>query len=109
MPDLHSQIFSLALSVFLFFGAANLTIELMISFIVLCKKLNATRQSHYSLESGKIETPSSLHAHELPAVSASLLAQVMALSPADRQLIISLLDLLSRNPSHLSCKKTGHS
>jgi hypothetical protein len=97
MPGVDSRVFSFALSVFLVFGAAHLTVELMISLVVLCKKLTATMQSHYSLESGKLEAPGSLHRDEFPQMNASLLAQVMALSPTDRQIISSLLDALSRN------------
>jgi hypothetical protein len=97
MPGVDSHVFSIALNVFLFFSAANLTIELMISFVVLCKKLKATMQSPYSLESGKLEVPSSLHRDGIRQMNASLLAQVMSLTPDDRQLISSLLDALSRN------------
>jgi len=102
MPGVDYRVFSFALNVFLIFGAANLTVELMISFIVLCKKLKATIQSHYSLESGKLEAPSSLDRDEFPKMSASLLAQIMALGPADRQIVSSLLDLLSRNGPYLT-------
>jgi len=102
MPGIDSHVFSFALSVFLFFGAANLTIELIISLVVLCKKLKATMQSHYSLESGKLEVRSSLHRDEFPKMSASLLAQVMALSSADRLMLSSLLDVLSHDGIHLA-------
>lgn len=96
MPGVDSHVFSFALNVFLFFGAANLTVELMISFVVVCKKLKATVQSHYSLGSGKLEASGSLQRDEHPP-NASLLAQILALSPADRQAMSSLLDTLSRN------------
>jgi hypothetical protein len=99
MPGIDSHVFSFALNVFLSFGAANLTVELMISFVVLCKKLKATMQSQYSLESGKLEVPGSLHRGPFPQMNASLLSQVMALSPADRQIIRSLLDMSSGNSS----------
>ncbi len=102
MPNIDSRIFSFALTGFLFFGAANLTIELMISFVLLCKKLKATVQSQYPLESGKLEVPSSLHRNELPQVNASLLGQLMALSPADRQIISSVLDVLSGKGPHVT-------
>src|SRR6267154_4805113 len=99
MPGVDSHVFSFALNVFLFFGAADLTVELMISFVVLCKKLKATMQSQYSLASGKLETPGSLHRSLFPQMNASLLSQVMALSPADRQIIRSLLEMSSGNSS----------
>jgi len=99
MPGVDSQIFSLALSVFLFFGATNLTIELTISLVVVCKRLKATVQSHYSLESGKLEAPGSSNSYEFPKISASLLTQIMALSPPDRQIIRSILDISSGNSS----------
>ena len=101
MPGVDSHLFSVALSVFLFFGAANLTIELLISLVVLYKKLRATLQSHYSLELGKLEVHSSSARDGFPTMNASLVAQVMALSPANRQLISSLLDTLSHDGLHL--------
>lgn len=55
MPDLEAQIFSAALIVFLLTGAAKLTIEQLISLVILFKKLKATIKSDYSLESGKLE------------------------------------------------------
>jgi hypothetical protein len=97
MPGVDSHVFSFALNVFLFFGAANLTVELMISFVVVCKKLKATVQSHYSLGSGKLEAPGSLHRDE-PPPNASLLAQILALSPADRLAVSSLLETLNAPP-----------
>jgi hypothetical protein len=109
MLGVDSHLFSFALNVFLFFGAANLTVELMISFVVLCKKLKATMQSHYSLESGKLQEPSSLHRALLPQLSASLLSQVMALSPADRQIVRSLLDVSSVNGSLTSAQENSFS
>jgi hypothetical protein len=99
MPGVDSQIFSLALSVFLVFGATNLAIELTISLVVLCKRLKATVQSHYSLESGRLDVPSPSQSDEFPKISASLLTQIMALSPADRQIIRSVLDISSANGS----------
>jgi hypothetical protein len=99
MPSIDSHVFSFALSTFLFFGSANLTVELMISFIVLCKKLKATFQSRYSLESGKLESPGSLHRDNFPGMSASLLTQVMSLSASDRQTIRSILEMSLRNES----------
>jgi|GEM_PF-2407115 len=57
MPDLEAQILSVVLIVFLLTGAAKLTIEQLISLVILWKKLQATIKSDYSLESGKLEKP----------------------------------------------------
>lgn len=97
MPGIDSQIFSFALNVFHLFVAANLTIELLISLVVLCKRLKTTIQSRYSLESGKLEVPNSLQPVEPAKMNTSLLVQIAALSPADRELLRSFLDVLSRD------------
>lgn len=55
MPDLEARIFSAALIVFLLTGAAKLTIEQLISLVILLKKLKATMKGTYSLESGRLE------------------------------------------------------
>jgi hypothetical protein len=100
MPGFDSHLFSIALNVFLIFSAANLSTEKLISLVVLYKKLRATMKSKYSLELGKLEGHDSLESDEPTKMNASLVAQVMALSPADRQLIRSLLDTLLHNGSH---------
>jgi hypothetical protein len=102
MPDVDFHLFSVALSVFLFFGAANLSTEQLISLVALYKKLRATLRSHYSLELGKLEVPSSLESDGSTKMDASLVSQVMALSPADRQSLSSLLEMLSHNGLHSS-------
>jgi hypothetical protein len=109
MPGVDSHVFSFALNVFLFFGAASLTIELMIPLVVQCKRLKATMQSQYSMESGKLEARDSLHRDEFSKMSASLLTQVMALSPADRQIIRSLLDVSPGNGSFTGAQKNSFS
>jgi hypothetical protein len=55
MPGLDPLIFSVALSIFLFTGATNLTIDQLISIVILFKKLKAIMKSDYSLESAKLE------------------------------------------------------
>ena len=55
MPDIDSQIFSVALTFFLLIGSAKLTIEQVINLVILFKKLKATIESQYSLEKGKLE------------------------------------------------------
>lgn len=107
MPSIDSQVFSFALSTFLFFGSANLTVELMISFVVLCKKLKATLHSHYSLESGKLEVPGAPHRNDTPGMSASLVAQIIALSPAERRTIRSILEISSGSDSLISNQDRG--
>jgi hypothetical protein len=102
MPDVDSHLFSVALNVFLFFGAAHLSTEQLISLVVLYKKLRAILRSHYSLELGKLEVDSSLEPDESTKMDASLVAQVMALSPADRQVLSSLLEILSLDGLHSS-------
>lgn len=92
MPDIDSQVFSYALTGFLIFGAANLTIELITAFVLSCKKLKSTILSPYDLESGKLKPSRSTPVFELHTLDAALLSQVLALSPADRQIIRSLLD-----------------
>jgi hypothetical protein len=57
MPDLESQIFSMALIFFLLIGSAKLTIEQLITLVILFKKLKATIESEYSLKTGKLESP----------------------------------------------------
>jgi hypothetical protein len=55
MPDLESQIFSVALTLFLLMGAAKLVIEQLVSLLIQYKKLEAMSKADYSLESGKLE------------------------------------------------------
>ena len=57
MPDLESQIFSMALIFFLLIGSAKLTIEQLITLVILFKKLKATIEGEYSLETEKLESP----------------------------------------------------
>lgn len=95
MPGIDSHVFSYALTGFLIFGAANLTIELIIAFVLSCKKLKATILTRYDLESGKLKPSSSTPVVEIHQLDAAILSRVLALSPADRQVIRSLLDTLS--------------
>ena len=50
MPGLDSYIFHFALSAFLLIGALKLTIEQLITLVVLVKKLNATIKTRYSFQ-----------------------------------------------------------
>lgn len=56
MSDLEPLIFSGALTAFLLTGAAKLTLEQIISLVILVKKLKATIKCNYSLELGNLET-----------------------------------------------------
>ena len=95
MPDIDARIFTFALHGFLFFGAANLTIELMTSFILLCKKLKATVQAPYDLKSGTLKPGCLVDSSEIPKLNATVLNRLLALTPEDRQIINSILDTLS--------------
>ena len=95
MPDFDSHVFSSALSVFLVFGAGNLALELMISLIVSYKRLKATVQNRYSFDSGKLEAPNSWPHDQRSELSPALLAQIIALSPADRRTLSSFLEACS--------------
>jgi hypothetical protein len=55
MPDLESQIFSVALILFLMIGSAKLIIEQLTALVIQFKKLKATIESEYSVETGKLE------------------------------------------------------
>lgn len=57
VPGVDSTIFAVALSAFLLIGALKLTIEQLISLVILVKKLKATVLSSYSLETGKLQSP----------------------------------------------------
>ena len=57
MPDLDSQIFSVAVVVFLLIGAAKLTIEQLINLVIQFKRLRATIEARYSLEIKDLEKP----------------------------------------------------
>lgn len=116
MPDIDARIFAFALHGFLFFGAANLTVELMTSFILLCKKLKATIQAPYDLQSGTLKPCSVVNSLEMHKGNETVLNQLLALTPEDRQIINSILntspsrrlgdignttDLKSDEPEHL--------
>lgn len=58
MPGLDSQIFTVALTLFLLIGSAKLTIEQLITLVILLKRLKATFEGEYSLETGKLEVRS---------------------------------------------------
>src|SRR5688572_33360554 len=107
MPDIDSHIFSAALTVFLFFGAANLTLELIISFVLVCKKLKATVKSPCDLETRKLRPSSSTQAENGQNSQADLLLQLIALNPTQRQAIASLLKTLSTTESADTAKTTN--
>jgi hypothetical protein len=52
MSELKTYIFSIALVLFLTFGAARLLLEELIALVLLIKKLIATIKANYPLESG---------------------------------------------------------
>ena len=95
MPDIDARIFTFALHGFLFFGAANLTVELMTSFILLCKKLKATVRAPYDLQSGTLKPGRLVDSSESEKLNATVLNRLLALTPNDRQIINSILDKLS--------------
>ena len=95
MPGIDSQVFSYALTGFLIFGAANLTIELIIAFVLSFKKLKATILTPFDLESGKLRPVRPINNDDGRKLNAALLSQIMTLSSADRQVVRSILETLN--------------
>jgi hypothetical protein len=56
MSELDSLIFAIAFSLFLFIGAAKLTVEQLIALVILLKKLRATIKAEYSPEAEELRT-----------------------------------------------------
>jgi hypothetical protein len=81
MPDHDSQIFAIALILFLLISCAEMaikqlinfammTVEQLIALVVLVKKLKATIESKYSLKTGKLEIRVRPEQYEPPRVPA---------------------------------------